>query len=182
MPKDAFWKWYRSQSAYQTKEDRAACMDIYKSTISMPEMARALGVSRSTVYSLLNSSNYAHYFEVIIVADQKRITKKSFLKFLEGQKEYRLDPQQDYGELSKEGHEDLADFRRKKLWQTGNQRSNGNRKYLTPEEAAFLAHVSRTTMAKWYQEERFPVVYLGNRVYIKRREFEEWLKIRGRSK
>ena len=72
----------------------------------------------------------------------------------------------------------MADFRKKKLWQTGEGRSNGNQNYLTPDEAAFLAAVSRTTIINWYQMEYFPVVFLGNRVFIKRKEFESWIKER----
>lgn len=49
---------------------------------------------------------------------------------------------------------------------------------LTPDEAAFLAAVSRTTIINWYQMEYFPVVFLGNRVFIKRKEFESWIKHR----
>ena len=70
-------------------------------------------------------------FEFIVIAEKKRITKESFQKFLEGQDCYKLDPSNDYEELAQEQNIALANFRRKKLSQTGIRGSNGNIKYLT---------------------------------------------------
>lgn len=38
VPKSAFHQWYKGQSRYLTQEDRKAVEDLYKTTISMPEM------------------------------------------------------------------------------------------------------------------------------------------------
>ncbi|GAA6493665.1 hypothetical protein K280104A7_32290 [Candidatus Bariatricus faecipullorum] len=178
VPKSAFHQWYKGQSRYLTQEDRKAVEDLYKTTISMPEMARSLGVTRSTVYSILKNKKYSHFFEMIMIGEQKRITKDSFLNFLNGQNQYHLATSKDQKDIKKEKNRPLADFRKKKLWKTGEGRSNGNQNYLTPDEAAFLAAVSRTTIINWYQMEYFPVVFLGNRVFIKRKEFESWIKHR----
>ena len=59
------------------------------------------------------------FFEFIVIAEKKRITKESFQKFLEGQDRYMLDPSNDYEELAQEQNIALANFRRKKLSQTG---------------------------------------------------------------
>ena len=88
-------------------------------TLTMPEMARQLGITRHQVYSILNSQKYKHFFEFVTIADRKRITKESFQKFLDGQDEYHLDPANDYEELALEENAALADFRSKKLVQTG---------------------------------------------------------------
>ena len=72
-----------------------------------------------------------------MIAEKKRITKESFQKFLEGQDRYKLDPSNDYEELAQEQNIVLANFRRKKLSQTGIRGSNGNIKYLTFEETSF---------------------------------------------
>lgn len=178
VPKSAFCQWYKGQSRYLTQEDRKAVADLYEKTISMPEMARSLGVTRSTVYSILKNKKYSHFFEMIKIGEQKRITKDSFLKFLNGQNQYRLTASKDQKNIKKEKNFSLADYRKKKIWQTGEGRSIGNQNYLTPDEAAFLAAVSRTTIINWYQMEYFPVVFLGNRVFIKRKEFESWIKHR----
>ena len=108
----------------------------------------------------------------------KRITKESFQKFLDGQDEYHLDPANDYEELALEENVALADFRRKKLVQTGDRGRNGNLQYLTIDEAAFMAKVSRSMINVWYTKGYFPVVKIRNHVRIKRKEFEAWLEKR----
>lgn len=182
VPKEEFWNWYKNQSKYQTHEDREAMRNLYQATISMPEMARLLGVKRAVVYSLLKSKKYGELFDVIIIAGQKRITKESFQAFLNGQDEYHLDSSNDYRELAMEENITLADFRRRKLLETGIRRSNGNLKYLTPEEAAMMAKVSRTMIVNWYQHGEFSIIHIGNRVRIVRKEFEFWLAKRERGK
>ena len=102
IPKEVFWNWYNNQSRYQTVEDRKAKKDLYAATISMPEIAKLLGISRKAVYTILKSRKYGKLFETVVIADQKRITKESFQKFLNEQDEYQLDPSNDYEELSKE--------------------------------------------------------------------------------
>ena len=76
--------------------------ELYEATISMPEMSRLLGISRKDVYALLKSKRYGKYFSTVIIADQKRITKDSFQKFLDEQEEYQLSPCNDYKELAME--------------------------------------------------------------------------------
>lgn len=144
VPKEAFRKWYDGQSKYRTKEDKKRDAEMEAATLTMPEMARQLGISRKQVYNILNKKKYKHFFEYVVIADRKRITKESFRKFLDGQDEYHLDPANDYEELALEENVALADFRRKKLSQTGQRGRNGNLKYLTPDEAAFMAKVSRS--------------------------------------
>ena len=135
IPKESFQNWYKSQSRYRTKEDREKDALLEDATITMPEMAQLLGTTRSAVYTILDNPKYSHFFEFIVIAEKKRITKESFQKFLEGQDRYKLDPSNDYEELAQEQNIALANFRRKKLSQTGIRGSNGNIKDLTFDEA-----------------------------------------------
>lgn len=80
VPKQSFDQWYASQSRYRTAADREKDREIEEATISMPEMASLLGIHRNKVYSIIYS--HPDEFEVVIVADRKRITKKSFQKWL----------------------------------------------------------------------------------------------------
>ena len=79
-------------------------------TLTMPEMARQLGISRKQVYNILNKKKYSHFFEYVVIADRKRITKESFQKFLDGQDEYHLDPANDYEELANKIDDLYRDF------------------------------------------------------------------------
>ena len=178
IPKDSFQKWYDSQSRYRTKEDREKDAIVEEATITMPEMARLLGLTRSQVYQILRNPKYSHFFETIVIAEKKRITKESFQKFLEGQDLFHLDPANDYEELAQEQNIALANFRRKKLSQTGVRGSNGNLGYLTFDEALYLAKVSRSLINKWADKGKFKVIKVGSRVRISREDFEAWLEQR----
>ena len=113
-----------------------------------------------------------------MIAEKKRITKESFQKFLEGQDRYKLDPSNDYEELAQEQNIALANYRRKKLSQTGIRGSNENIKYLTFDEASYLAKVSRSMINKWADKGKFTVIKVGSRVRIRRDEFEDWMEQR----
>ena len=143
-------------------------------------MARLLGITRSQVYGILKNSKYSHFFEMIVIAEKKRITKESFQKFLDEQDHYKLDPANDYEELSMEQNFSLANYRRKKLAKTGDRSKNGNLRYLTFDEAAFLANVSRGMIYKWIDDGKFSSVKIGYISRVKRDEFEVWLKERER--
>jgi len=178
IPKESFQNWYKSQSRYRTKEDREKDALLEDATITMPEMAQLLGTTRSAVYTILDNPKYSHFFEFIVIAEKKRITKESFQKFLEGQDRYKLDPSNDYEELAQEQNIALANFRRKKLSQTGIRGSNGNIKYLTFDEASYLAKVSRSMINKWADTGKFTVIKVGSRVRIRRDEFEDRMEQR----
>ena len=90
VPKDLFDQWYSHQTRYLTKEDRANNAELFESSISMPQMARLLGISRHTVYSILRSETFGGQFEIVVVAGKKRITKSSFNDFLKSQNKYHL--------------------------------------------------------------------------------------------
>ena len=70
----------------------------------------------------------------------------------------------EYEELAMEENVALANYRRKKLVQTGERGRNGNLKYLTIDEAAFMAKVSRSMINVWYKKGYFPVVKIRNHV------------------
>ena len=72
----------------------------------------------------------------------------------------------------------LANFRWKKLSQSGIRGSNGNIKYLTFDEASYLAKVSRSMINKWADKGKFTVIKVGSRVRILRDEFEDWMEQR----
>lgn len=178
VPKEAFFKWYNSQTRYRMKADREEDTAIENASITMPEMARLLGVTRSTVYSILKHPDYKDMFEVIIVADRKRITRESFEKFLDSQDKYKLDEINDYEEISMEENIALAEYRRKKLKNKQHRADNGNLEYLTFDEAALMANVSRATIYEWSRKKHFPVIHVIKASRIPRKEFEQYLEKR----
>ena len=88
IPKEAFDTWYKSQRKHRTAEDKERDRELEESTLTMPEMAKELGITRSNVYSILIGKRNQGKFEIVTVADKKRITKESFEKWYAGQDRY----------------------------------------------------------------------------------------------
>lgn len=83
--KSSFDAWYHSQSFYQTVEDQEADRLQYGETITMPEIARLLGVHRNTVYGLVK----AGHFDTIKTARTTLVKKESFETWYESQSQYK---------------------------------------------------------------------------------------------
>lgn len=57
IPKEEFERWYRSQNRHRTAADRERDREIEAQTISIPEMAKLLGIPREKVYWILDCKN-----------------------------------------------------------------------------------------------------------------------------
>ena len=170
VPKDDFYRWYHSQSRYRTIEDRKKDEAIEAATITMPEMARLLGLTRKQVYDILRKPEFKDVFDIVIVADRKRITKESFNHFLEIQDKYRLDVGNKRKEVTQEENAAVADYRRRNLKK--NSPNIGNSEILTIQEAAIVANVGKSGIHYWIDKEYFPVIRVMNVTRIPRKEFE----------
>ena len=175
VPKEAFEKWYSSQKRYRTKQDREKDAKIEEATVSMPEMARLLGVEREIVYRLLQSKTYKDVFEIVVVAERRRITKRSLKKFLMMQDEYRLIEESDFNDQGISCHNMFGGFGYKYLsgFLSKSDKESG---LLTQAEAAELAGVSRTTIMRWVEKGYFHEIVVGTAVRIPREPFEKWLR------
>lgn len=176
IPKEAFYRWYDKQSHYRTAEDRKKDEAIIKATISMPEMAKLLGVTRSVVYSIIKNPKYKDMFEIAIVADKKRITKKSFEQFLESQDRYFLDNPEKYNDAKLEEIVAVADYRRRNICDDKDRNKKMQINSITCQEAANMANVSKSTIAKWVSKNLFPSKKIGRSIIISKTEFEEFIK------
>lgn len=81
VPKVAFQNWYENQSRYRTREDKEKDAELEAATITMPEMARLLGISRKNVYGILTSSKYKHFFQFVTIAEKRELQKKVLKSF-----------------------------------------------------------------------------------------------------
>ena len=70
IPKKTFEKWYAAQSRYRMPEDRERDKALEEATISIPEAARELGISRGHMHSILKAKKNIGKFEVVIIADR----------------------------------------------------------------------------------------------------------------
>lgn len=72
--RDSFEQWYASQNIYRKTSDRIKDQLLYETTLSIPDAARILGVSRQNIYPMIK----AGHMETIMVNGRKRVTKDSF--------------------------------------------------------------------------------------------------------
>lgn len=126
-----------------------------KKWMSVSEMGELLGLKKTDRYWLVHKN----FFETKEIAGKMRVNIESFEKWYANQIKYHK-------------------VNGKKLAQTGERGRNGNLQYLTIDEAAFMAKVSRSMINVWYTKGYFPVVKIRNHVRIKRKEFEAWLEKR----
>ena len=83
-----FDAWYRAQTKYRTSDDRTRDAILEEESMTMPEMARLLLITRKEVYGILYGKD-ANRFEFITIANRRRVTKKSFERWYAGQSKYR---------------------------------------------------------------------------------------------
>ena len=189
FPKRDFDKWYRSQTRYRTQEDKKRDEELENASFSMPDMARLLDITRQEVYSILRFDPRADVLEIIVIADRKRITKKSFDEWYAGQKKYLKPadrnkypdyiPKPTYQDQLYMDHLDRKRKRQKKnLTETkAAEHISANADYLTIEQAAKMANRSEKTILSWINEKRFPVRILSplKKSRIERAGFERYL-------
>ena len=81
IPKKSFREWYEKQSKYRTQKDREKDKELEGTTITMPEMARLLGTTRSQVYEILKNSKYSHFLKWLKLQRRKELQKRAFRNF-----------------------------------------------------------------------------------------------------
>ncbi|MCF0124120.1 MAG: helix-turn-helix domain-containing protein [Ruminiclostridium sp.] len=170
VTREVFDNWYASQTRYRTKEDRERDADIEGDTISMPEMARLLGISRSSVYSILYHPKNEGVFRFVTVADRRRVTKESFMEWLGSQTKHHILSDAERRELDKAKEKDAEP--EEKL------REPKNPNFYTIEEVTEFFGIHRTTVYKWIQDGTITAMKVGRSWRIQREEFDDWLDFR----
>ena len=155
VPKRAFDRWYHSQTHFRNAEDRARDAVLEAATITMPEMARMLDISRKTVYSILRAKKNVNVFEIVVIGDVKRITKDSFNRWLESQDQYHLVTSMDtYPE--KYANDDPDNY--------------------TVKEASEKYGIPCRKLYRWIRKKHFPASNEGRITLIPKTSFDKWIK------
>ena len=174
VPKEAFDRWYAGQHHYRTAEDRMRDRQTEKASISIPEMAALLGISKDRVYYILKDPRYADLLETIRIASRRRITKRSFLYFLTQQNDFSLAPasaQATAQDTTQNKDSSCADLADNLQWKD----------YISLAEAASRAGISRQAISKFADRGAFRRRRMCGVVRIRREDFEAWLLARQRN-
>lgn len=169
MKKD-FYAWYQSQTHFRTKADREKDAGLERDSMTMPEMARLLGVPRSEVYRILNLKKNRGIFEIITVGDKKRITKESFEKWHAGQSQYKKLPERF-----------LLDEQERETRSRKEYRSP-DPDYYTIGEAVEKYGIPRASIYRWVKTGKVFAKRVDRMLLLPKKSFDLWVKqnIRGK--
>ena len=154
IPKEAFDYWYSHQNHYRNQADRARDAVYEAQTLTMPEMARFLGVTRSKVYAILKDRKYKDQLEIVVIAGKKRVTKESFNRWYAAYKKELPEEERPVKQIS--------------------SRKSGTDLYYTLDEISKLCGVNKSTVSRWVRKGEIPARRVGQCINIPRLEFDAW--------
>lgn len=175
--RDSFEKWYRGQKHYRTSEDREKDQALEAASITFPQAAAVLGLTRKQFYPILKDKRYSEFFEFVEVAGRRRITKASFRKFLIGQNRYCLAEKkapEKSAVLSESSSTGADGFETKEEWLTAKDLPVT---YLKIEEAALQSGLTPQAISRYAMRGYFGKCRkIGGMVRIPEKQFLEWMK------
>ena len=142
LPKDVFEKWYRRQHKFQKLERIPTVEELGSKYILVCDAAELLGISYDELVRLSKYGKYKCILKMIVFENKKWFLKKDFQNFLNAQNEYQLISQ----------IETIRIDRKIEL---------ETKEYISREEAAVLAGVTKSTITKWIQADKISNNYYG---------------------
>lgn len=176
ISKDSFNQWYSSQERHRTKADRIKDADLEKSSISLTDSARQLGMHRNSMYSLI--SNHPDYFEIIRIAGRKRITLDSFEKWYQGQSKYKKVIILEENDLKESAEASVQESPESEsiVCAPSDEDKPVSRTYYTVDEVQGFLSLSTREVYKLVQSSHFAVIKAGRKYLIPKTGFDEWMK------
>ena len=171
VPVESFDRWYNSQTRYRTQADRERDAELEKDTVSMPEIAWQLGITRKEVYSFVYAKENSGLFHFVMIADRKRITRDSYMRWLNNQDKYHI--------LSPAEREARERERAMAEAAKNAPREPKNPKFYTIEEITYFFGIHRSSIYRWIKDGTMPARKVGSVWRIPREEFEDWMDYRG---
>lgn len=152
IPKDAFERWYSSQSHYVRTQEKATALD--GNYLSLPQMGRKLGRDRRLAQSIVKSRFGQRILKTVRVGSHCYVEAGSFQRWLNGQTKYRLVPVRTH---------------------TVQLRKPKNPAYYTVEEVCRFYGLRHAEFYEKLARGDIPALRIGTKWRIKRKEFDELL-------
>lgn len=156
IPREIFDSWYEKQNEYHKVDGPATIEEIEEKFILFREAAAMLKMSNEELLTLIRKGKYKDLLEMRMFDNKRWISRRGFQDFLNLHDQY-------------------------KIRQAKNKSGSGIRKflsqkqYISKEEAARIAGVSKSTVAKWALKGMFPCRAAGYVMRIERIPFLEWV-------
>ena len=163
--KNDFRIWYYSQRKHRMDEDRMRDRYWEERSLSMPEAAKELGIPRKKVYQIFNAKKNQGSFVFLWIAGQKRVTRKSFDAWYQGQNEY-LKPE-DQPSFRAEKKELLL-----KKQEQDREQLDMNKDLFSIYEAALILNMNYKTLARWIKSGKVAARKFGKSFRIEMAEID----------
>lgn len=156
IPREIFDSWYEKQNEYHKVDGPATIEEIEEKFILFREAAAMLKMSNEELLTLIRKGKYKDLLEMRMFDNKRWISRRGFQDFLNLHDQY-------------------------KIRQAKNKSGSGIRKflsqkqYISKEEAARIAGVSKSTVAKWALKGMFPCRAAGYVMRIERIPFLKWV-------
>ena len=156
IPREAFDSWYENQNEYHKVDGLATIEEIEEKFILFKEAAAMLKMTNEDLLTLIRKEKYQELLKMRMFDNKRWISKRGFQDFLNLHDQYKI-KQEKNGNVSEV---------RKFLSQ---------KQYISQEEAARIAGVSNSMIAKWALKGMFPCRAAGYVMRIERIPFLEWV-------
>lgn len=156
IPREIFDSWYENQNEYHKVDGPATIEEIEEKFILFREAAAMLKMTNEDLLTLIRKEKYQELLKMRMFDNKRWISKRGFQDFLNLHDQYKI-KQEKNGNVS-----EVRKFISQK-------------QYISKEEAARIAEVSKSTIAKWALKGMFPCKAAGYVMRIERIPFLEWV-------
>lgn len=156
IPREIFGSWYEKQNEYHKVDGPATIEEIEEKFILFREAAAMLKMSNEELLTLIRKGKYKDLLEMRMFDNKRWISRRGFQDFLNLHDQYKI------RQAKNESGSGISKFLSQK-------------QYISKEEAARIAGVSKSTVAKWALKGTFPCRAAGYVMRIERIPFLKWV-------
>lgn len=156
IPREIFDSWYENQNEYHKVDGPATIEEIEEKFILFREAAAMLKMSNEELLTLIRKGKYKDLLEMRMFDNKRWISRRGFQDFLNLHDQYKI------RQAKNESGSGISKFLSQK-------------QYISKEEAARIAGVSKSTVAKWALKGMFPCRAAGYVMRIERIPFLKWV-------
>lgn len=156
IPREIFDSWYEKQNEYHKVDGPATIEEIEEKFILFREAAAMLKMSNEELLTLIRKGKYKDLLDMRMFDNKRWISRRGFQDFLNLHDQYKI------RQAKNESGSGISKFLSQK-------------QYISKEEAARIAGVSKSTVAKWALKGTFPCRGAGYVMRIERIPFLKWV-------
>lgn len=155
IPTDVFDEWYKNQNKYHKVDGPATIEEIKEKYIPFREAAEIVGMKSEDLFYIIRRE-YPELIDMRMYDNMRWISRSGFQDFLNVQDKYKI---------------------KKTNKSAGSKQDNEFEKktFISKDEAARIARVSKSTICKWALKGFFPCEAAGIMMRIERKSFLKWL-------